>query len=170
MPDPGPRPVPSRRFEARVSVRFPEVDSYGVVWHAHYLNYIEVARHDLLGVAGFSPAAALAAGYKLPITRYEVTVRRPALIDDELVVSASLRPPRTAKLELDFRICRAGNGRLLATGTTEHVVLGPSGELLLTFSAPIRLLAERILAFQEGQLELPAAPLDFGSQGSQVPR
>jgi acyl-CoA thioester hydrolase len=168
MPDPRARPAPS--FATRVQVRFPEVDSYGVVWHAHYLTYIEVARHDLLGAAGFSPAAALASGYKLPITRFEVTVRSPALVDDELDISASLRPPRTAKLELDFRISRAGDGKLLTTGTTEHVVLGPSGELLLTFPAPIRLLAERILAFQEGRLELPAAPLDFASREVQVPR
>ena len=148
-------PPPARRFSTRLGVRFPEVDSYGVVWHGHYLLYMEVARNALCAAAGLTPAEALAAGYKVPITRFEVSVKSPALLDDELEVTVSLRPPSTAKLSLDYEIRRLEGGKLLATGFSEQVGLNPSGELLLTFPAPLRTLVERVLAYQEGMAEIP---------------
>ena len=148
-------PSPLRRFTTRLSVRFPEVDSYGVVWHGHYLVYMEVARNALCAAGGLTPAEALAAGYKVPIIRFEVSVKSPAVLDDELEVTVSLRPPETAKLSLDYEVRRLAGGRLLATAFTEQVVLNPSGELLLTFPGPLRTLVERVLAFQAGTAEIP---------------
>ncbi len=152
-----------RPFSTRLSVRFPEVDSYGVVWHGHYLAYMEVVRNAVCAAGGLSPAASLAAGYKVPITRYEVGVKSPALLEDELEVQATLRAPRTAKLEIDYAVRRAGNGKLLATGFTEQVVLNPSGELLLTLPGPLRVLVGRILRYQEGEESLPAPPITLSS-------
>ena len=146
---------PVRRFATRLSVRFPEVDSYGVVWHGHYLLYMEVARNALCAAGGLTPAEALAAGYKVPITRFEVNVKSPAHLDDEMEVTVSLRAPETAKLSLDYEIRRVPGGRLLAVGFTEQVALNPSGELLLTFPGPLRTLVGRVLAFQAGEAEIP---------------
>ena len=42
---------------------------------------------------------------------------------------------------------------------TEQVLLNPSGELLLTFPAPVRTLVERILAFQRGEAEPDASKI-----------
>lgn len=150
----------SRGFTARLPVRFPEVDSYGVVWHGHYVLYMEVARNALCAAAGLTPAEALAAGYKVPITRVELSLRRPARLDDELEVTALLREPRIARLEMEYEIRRLA-GELLATGVTEQVVLNPDGELLLTFPAALRTLVSRILAYQRGDLEFPAPRVPF---------
>jgi len=142
-----------RAFSISFDVRFPEVDSYGVVWHGHYVQYLEVARNALCAAFGLTPGDALAHGYKVPITKVSLDLKRPARLDDRLVVSARLAPPETAKLAMSYEIRRAATGELLATGLTEQVLLNPAGELLLTFPTAVRTLVERVLAFQRGEME-----------------
>ena len=137
-----------------VDVRFPEVDSYGVVWHGHYVLYFEIVRDALCTAGGFSPSQGLALGYKVPITRFEAQVKRPALLDDRLELSCVLRPPETAKLEMEYEVRRAATRELLATGFTQQVFLNPQGELMLTFPMQVRGLVERVLAFHRGEAEL----------------
>jgi len=149
----------ARRFTVQLEVRFPEVDSYGIVWHGHYLAYFEVARNSLCAAAGLTPAEALALGYKVPIIRAELTLKQSARLDDTLLVAATLRPPETAKLVMDYEVRRLPLGELLAIGTTEQVLLNPAGELLLGFPAPVRTLVERILSYQRGDGELSGAKI-----------
>jgi acyl-CoA thioester hydrolase len=141
----------SRVFSVTFEVRFPEVDSYGVVWHGHYVQYVEVARNALCAAFGLTPADALAHGYKVPITKVTMDFKRPAHLDDRLVVSACLEPPETAKLAMTYEIRRAGTGELLASVATEQVILDPTGQLLLTFPAAVKTLVARVLAFQRGE-------------------
>lgn len=148
-----------RAFTTSFEVRFPEVDSYGVVWHGHYVAYFEVARNALCAAFGLTPAEALAHGYKVPITRVEMTLKRPAKLDDRLEVSAVLAPSSTAKLEMTYEIRRLPGRTLLATGSTEQVILNPSGELLVTLPAPVRTLVARVLAFQRGDAEPDATKI-----------
>ncbi len=148
-----------RVFTVTFEVRFPEVDSYGVVWHGHYVQYLEVARNALCAAFGLTPADALAHGWKVPITKVALDLKRPARLDDVLAVSARLVPPETAKLAMDYEIRRAANGELLATGRTEQVLLSPSGELMLTFPAPVKTLVARVLAYQRGEAEPDATKI-----------
>jgi acyl-CoA thioester hydrolase len=141
----------TRAFSVSFEVRFPEVDSYGVVWHGHYVQYVEVARNALCAAFGLTPADALAHGYKVPITRFAMDLKRPARLDDRLAVTARLVPQETAKLVMSYEIRREASGELLASGSTEQVILDPAGQLLLTFPAPVKTLVARILAFQRGE-------------------
>ncbi len=143
----------SRTFAVSFEVRFPEVDSYGVVWHGHYVQYFEVARNALCAAFGLTPADALAHGYKVPITKVTLDLKKPARLDDRLAVTARLVPPETARLVMDYEIRREKTGELLASGATEQVFLDPTGQLLLTFPAPVKTLVARVLAFQRGEAE-----------------
>jgi acyl-CoA thioester hydrolase len=155
--------VAPRTFSVSFEVRFPEVDAYGVVWHGHYLQYFEVARNALCAAAGLTPAGALALGYKVPIVRFEASVRRPARLDDTLEVSALLEPSGTARLSMNYEVRRLPSRELLATGSTEQVLLNPDGELLLTLPTPVRTLVERILAFQRGEAGLSGERIPAGT-------
>ena len=141
----------TRAFTTSFEVRFPEVDSYGVVWHGHYVQYFEVARDALCAAFGLTPADALAHGYKVPITRVEMSLKRPAKLDDRVEVSAVLAPPRTATLAMSYEIRRLPERTLLATGSTEQVILNSDGELLLTLPPAVKTLVARVLAFQTGE-------------------
>jgi acyl-CoA thioester hydrolase len=157
--------TPARPYVHRFQVRFPEVDSYDVVWHGHYVAYLELARNALCAAAGLSPKATLLAGYKAPITRVELSLRRSARLEDELEVRVVGRPVEAGRLIMDYEIRRAGvEGRpgLLATGLTEQVVLDRNDELLLGLPAPVRELVARIQEFHRGERELPAPAIEVG--------
>lgn len=149
----------ARIFTTSFEVRFPEVDSYGVVWHGHYVLYFEVARNALCAAFGLTPAEALAHGYKVPITKVEMSLKRPAKLDDRLEVSAVLASAETAKLVMAYEIRRQPERTLLATGSTEQVILDPTGQLLLTLPAPVKTLVARVHAFQRGEAEPDATKI-----------
>lgn len=155
-------PAATRPFRVELDVRFPEVDAYRVVWHGNYVLYCEAARNALCAAAGLTPAQALACGWRVPITRFDVKVRRPARLDDRLEVSCALRPPETAKLEMDYEVRRLPDRLLLATAFTQQVVLSPADELLLTFPKLLKELVARILAFQAGERELTGEKIPTG--------
>ncbi len=155
-------PDTPRPFQVELDVRFPEVDAYRVVWHGNYVLYCEVARNALCAAAGLTPAEALARGWRVPITRFDVKVRRPARLDDRLEVSCTLRSPVTAKLEMDYEVRRLPDRLLLATAFTQQVLLSPADELLLTFPKPVKELVGRILAYQRGERELTGERIATG--------
>ena len=139
---------PIRGFAIEVPVRFAECDPYGVVWHGHYVLYLEQAREALTGKFGFTAARALEMGYRVPVTRMELKYRFPARPDQTIRVTARLRAPSVARLVMDYEI-RDETGRLLASAVTEQVVVNAQGELLLTLPSGLRALCTSILAHQE---------------------
>jgi len=143
---------PLRGHTIDIPVRFAECDPYGVVWHGHYVLYLEQAREALTGRFGFSAVRALEMGYRVPITRLELTYRAPALPDQIVKVTARLRDPAVARFVIDYEI-RSETGNLLAAALTEQVVVKSDGELLLTMPAGLRALCASILAYQEGLAE-----------------
>jgi acyl-CoA thioester hydrolase len=143
-----PESPPLAGLTIEIPVRFAECDSYGVVWHGHYALYLEQAREALTARHGFTAARALELGYRVPITRMEIRYRLPILADTVVRVTARLREPSTARLDLGYEL-RDASGRLLASAETEQVVLNAGGELLVTLPAAIARLVREILDAQD---------------------
>ena len=74
--------------ECKLKVRTYECDSYGHVNNANYLNYLEVARYEMLRDVGFEYPAMIEAGYGLYVARVEIDYKKPALTDDELLIKS----------------------------------------------------------------------------------
>ena len=146
---PSPRAsAPLRGFTLEVPVRFAECDPYGVVWHGHYVLYLEHAREALTGKFGFTAARAMEMGYRVPVTRMELKYRAPARPDQTIRVTARLRPPAVARLVMDYEI-RSEAGDLLCAAETEQVILNSENELLLTLPSGLRSLCTSILEYQD---------------------
>ena len=139
---------PLRGFTLEVPVRFAECDPYGVVWHGHYVLYLEHAREALTGKFGFTAARAMEMGYRVPVTRMELKYRAPARPDQTIRVTARLRSPAVARLVMDYEI-RSEAGDLLCAAETEQVVLNSQNELLLTLPSGLRSLCTSILEYQD---------------------
>jgi len=75
-------------METRCSlkVRTYECDSYNHVNNANYLNYLEFARYEFLKDIGFNYNNAINAGYGTYISKIEIEYKKPAVVDDELVI------------------------------------------------------------------------------------
>ena len=53
--------------EVEIRVPFYDVDSINVVWHGHYVKYLEEARCQLLDCLGYGYEAMRASGYVWPV-------------------------------------------------------------------------------------------------------
>jgi acyl-CoA thioester hydrolase len=53
--------------EIEVDVGFHDVDMVGVVWHGHYLRYLENARWALMDRLGYGFGRMVASGFAWPI-------------------------------------------------------------------------------------------------------
>jgi acyl-CoA thioester hydrolase len=76
--------VPGHR--STLTVRSYECDSYGHVNNAVYLNYLEVARHEMLAALGMDYAGMRSAGFGLVVARIDIRYRRPAVAEDVLTI------------------------------------------------------------------------------------
>src|SRR5271167_2464734 len=110
-----------------VRVYYEDTDFTGVVYHANYLRYFERGRSDFLRSIGVSHTALL--GHDDPaafaITRITVDYRRPARIDDELVVRTVFDSNKGIRLRISQSIVRDKD--LVAEAAVEAVFIGLSG-------------------------------------------
>jgi acyl-CoA thioester hydrolase len=74
--------------ECKLTVRTYECDSYDHVNNANYLNYLEFARYEFLKDVGFDYPAMIKAGYGIYIARIEIDYKKPAVVDDELLIKS----------------------------------------------------------------------------------
>jgi acyl-CoA thioester hydrolase len=74
--------------ECSLQVRTYECDSYNHVNNANYLNYLEYARYELLKDVGFDYVKAINAGYGIYIARIEIDYKKPAFVDDVLIIKS----------------------------------------------------------------------------------
>ncbi|MDR3355909.1 MAG: acyl-CoA thioesterase [Spirochaetaceae bacterium] len=72
--------------ERKIRVRTYECDSYGHVNNANYLNYLEYARFEFLRDIRFDYQGMLKAGYGVYVARIEINYKRPAVMDDEILI------------------------------------------------------------------------------------
>lgn len=144
MKSPPPLPTPlarGPRLETRpyleatttVRVRFNEVDAMRVVWHGHYVNYMEEARRALGRRLGLDYPVFFAHDTPAPVVQLRVDYLASARMSDVLEVTARLFKSETAKLEMSYEIRRAEDRALLATGSTMQVFTNIQGELLLAW-------------------------------------
>ena len=90
MPDPVMRKEGAISASIEATVAFHDIDIIGVMWHGHYLKYLENARWALMDSIGFGFDAMLASGYAWPIVELHVKYVQAARIGDKLSVRASL--------------------------------------------------------------------------------
>ena len=114
---------PSHRTE--VSVRSYELDSFGHVNHAVFLNYFEYARFQTLEAAGFPPAALMADGMGIHVVRVEVDYKREAMLGQQLVIETTLAEIRNSSMTL-AQVARHGD-QVLALARVVVVWIGRDG-------------------------------------------
>jgi acyl-CoA thioester hydrolase len=98
-----------------VTVPFHDVDLAGIVWHGHYMKYLENARWAVMDRIGFGLDDMLASGYLWPVIDVHVKYVRPLRYGDRLKAHASLVEWET-RLAINYllvdskddgRVCRA---------------------------------------------------------------
>lgn len=102
-------------FSWPIRVYYEDTDAGGIVYYANYLKFFERCRTEWLRALGIEQAR-LVAEHRLQfvVTSLSCDYRRPARLDDRLVVLARLERSGGASLTFAQRIER--DGELLASG------------------------------------------------------
>ncbi len=115
-----------------VEVRFNEVDMMQIVWHGHYIQYMEEGREDFGKKYGISYMDILSFGYMAPVVSLKCDFKKSLEYGDHALVETSLKYSDAAKLVYQFNIYRASDKVLVATGESVQVFLDMQRELVLT--------------------------------------
>lgn len=113
----------------RVQVRFSEVDSIRMVWHGHYVKYMEDAREAFGRRYGLEYLYIYSQGYMAPLFDIRMRYHQTATVDDVLLVTITLRPSRGAKLVFDYDIRKASDNSPVLTAESTQLFTNMQGEL-----------------------------------------
>lgn len=112
-----------------LEVRFHDVDMVGVVWHGHYLRYLENARWALMNQIGYGLEPMIESGFAWPIVELHTKYIRPARFGDRLRVRASLLEWES-RLTLNYLVTQLDDGARVARARTVQVAVhAATGEL-----------------------------------------
>jgi acyl-CoA thioester hydrolase len=115
--------------ETVVRVNYSETDQMGVVYHARYLVWLDVARCDYLRQTGTSYRDLEQAGLRLAVSEVSIRYRLPARYDDLVRIRCWVRDVASRRVEFGYAVEHAGDDRLLATATTSLLSLDDSMSL-----------------------------------------
>ena len=82
--------TPELSHEIEVVPAFHDIDSMDVVWHGHYVKYLELARCALLDKFDYGYARMRESGYGWPVVDLRLKYVRPAMFNQPLVVRAEI--------------------------------------------------------------------------------
>jgi acyl-CoA thioester hydrolase len=117
----------AREGNVEVRVRYTEVDRMGVAHHRNHFVWFEIGRTELMRECGLPYAEVEAGGIFLPVIESSCVYHAPARYDEILRVRTMLRDMGAVRATFAYRLERAGDGHLLATGTTTHAAVDGRG-------------------------------------------
>jgi acyl-CoA thioester hydrolase len=112
------------RFSWAARVYWEDTDGGGIVYYANYLRFLERARTEWLRSLGHSQQElARTPGILFAVAGLSIEYRRPARLDDELVITCEPRAERAAAMRFAQRIERVPGGELLVEADVRVVCL-----------------------------------------------
>jgi acyl-CoA thioester hydrolase len=131
--------------ETSLQVRFYEVDAYGVVWHGHYVGWLEAGRNDLTQRFQMGPLQLKEMSLLAPVVELSCQFKLPATYGESIMIQTTMERVEVAKIIFHYRILNQKTGNVLAMGSTTHVLTDLKGNLL--YRVPPEVL-KRIEAMQ----------------------
>ena len=110
---------------ATVRVRSYELDSFGHVNNAVYLNYLEEARSEFLKQVGLSFHDFARLGVHLVIVEAHVRYLASAVYGDEIEITGAFSDVKAASLTIHYTLTQKPAGRVLATAWTRGAFVAP---------------------------------------------
>ncbi|NUU34258.1 thioesterase family protein [Pseudomonas sp. C2B4] len=132
--------------DTEILVPFFDVDSMNVVWHGHYVKYLEVARCALLDKIGHNYSAMSESGYAWPVIDLQLRYVRGAVFGQRLNVRANLVEWEN-RLKINYLISDLDTGERLTRAVSVQVAVDMSNrEMLLASPKVFTDAVERVLA------------------------
>lgn len=104
-----------------IRVRYAETDAMGVVYHANYLPWFEIARIALFEKIGVSYRKLEEQGYLMPVLEAHLKYIAPARFDDLVRVTVTMDEMPRVRIRVTYTVTL--NGRVITTGETLHAFM-----------------------------------------------
>ena len=116
--------------ETKIRVRYVETDKMGIVHHSNYYIWFEASRDDFIQAAGFSYRDMEEEGIMMPLIETNCRYHLGAKYLDDVIVETSIKELTPIKVIFSYRVLRAADKMLLATGNTTQTFVDESFHIL----------------------------------------
>jgi len=117
------------RHEIDVEVRYYETDGQGIVHHANYFQYFELARVKMLKEKGHDYAELERQGIFLVVHNVSCRYLRPAQFGDTLRILTTVTRATAARIDHAYQVLRASDGLELAEGQSTIACVDKNGTI-----------------------------------------
>jgi len=134
-----------------VRVRYEETDKMGIVYHANYFTWFEIARIELLDAMGCPYRSLEEDSLFLPVLSCQADFHLPAHFDDRLRIVVRIEDFPMVRIKANYEVMRGE--QVLATGETTHAFVTVDGKVVRppeTFLERAREFMDREQASVEG--------------------
>lgn len=111
--------------ESLIAVRYPDCDPMGIVHHAVYPIWYEIARMDFFAALGYPYTEMAKSGINPPMVNLNLQYMAPARYPGKVVVRTVCTLCEGKKLELRYSVYPEGASTPIATATSFHIWTGP---------------------------------------------
>lgn len=111
--------------ECTISVRYPDCDAMGIVHHAVYPIWYEIARMDFFQKIGVPYSDTHALGVDPAMVSLELKYAAPVRYPGTVTVRTRMLSCAPKKLELSYEVFREGDEAPCARGVSFHIWTGP---------------------------------------------
>ena len=137
------RKTPPRHAEVEIEVRYAETDQMGVVHHANWIVWLELARTRLCLDAGFHYSEIEKQGLLLLVTGVQIAYRGAARYGESVVVSCWVKEVGSRAVTFEYHVRRGET--LLATAETHHIWVDAASRRPARFPAALKAPFENYL-------------------------
>lgn len=141
---PDQRPLPTCEIE--MTIPFHDVDMMQIVWHGHYVRYLEIARCALLDKINYNYLEMRESGYAWPVIDLRLRYAGPMVFTQKVAIEARLMEWEH-RLKIDYTIRDATTRKRLTRAWSVQVAVGVE-DLEMRLASP-QVLIDRLLAWQD---------------------
>lgn len=134
--------------EVEMTIPFHDVDMMEVVWHGHYVRYLEIARCELLERIDYNYLQMRQSGFAWPVIDMRLRYAQPMRFTQRIAIEARLTEWEH-RLKVDYCIRDADSRQRLTRAWTVQVAVDVNSHEMCLASP--RLLVDKLLAWQEQQ-------------------
>jgi acyl-CoA thioester hydrolase len=113
-------------------VRFSEIDALGIVWHGHYVKFMEDGREAFGKEFGLAYLDVYRQSFATPLVNINVDFRKTVKYGDSVSIQTKYVDSPAAKIIFEYIITRDSDGEVVASGQTTQVFMSLNYELHIT--------------------------------------
>ena len=114
-------------FETKVY--YSDTDAYGVVWHGHYLRWMEKGRVDFCEQVGFNLVDLKEENIALPVASIDIKYKNSAKLNDNIVVKSVITDVTPLYVVFNQKIYDKNSERIFVDANVKIVTVDNNGKL-----------------------------------------